>query len=59
MKKTNKTEVEQLAESIEKTGGNGQVNEENQKILHLLATGQIDYEAAVNAIKRNFNKNDK
>ncbi|MBR4203274.1 MAG: type II toxin-antitoxin system RelB/DinJ family antitoxin [Candidatus Methanomethylophilaceae archaeon] len=48
------TEAERLAEAIESTGGNGDVSPENQKIIHLLATGQIDYETAVFAIERNF-----
>ena len=48
------TESEKLAEAIESTGGNGVVSPENQKIIHLLATGQIDYETAVFAIERNF-----
>jgi addiction module RelB/DinJ family antitoxin len=48
------TEAERLAEAIESTGGNGEVSPENQKIIHLLATGQIDYETAVFAIERNF-----
>ena len=48
------TEAERLAEAIESTGGSGDVSPENQKIIHLLATGQIDYETAVFAIERNF-----
>ena len=38
---------------IESTGGNGVVSEKNQKIIHLYALGEIDYETAVFAIKRN------
>ncbi|MBE6523266.1 MAG: type II toxin-antitoxin system RelB/DinJ family antitoxin [Thermoplasmata archaeon] len=48
------TEAERMAEAIESTGGKGDVSPENQKIIHLLATGQIDYETAVFAIERNF-----
>ena len=48
------TEAENLAEAIESAGGNGKVSPENQKIIHLLATGQIDYETAVFAINRNM-----
>ncbi|MBO6083885.1 MAG: type II toxin-antitoxin system RelB/DinJ family antitoxin [Candidatus Methanomethylophilaceae archaeon] len=48
------TEAEKLAEAIESTGGSGKVSPENQRIIHLLATGQIDYETAVFAIERNF-----
>lgn len=52
--KVNETEVEALAKIIESTGGNGEVSEKNQKIIHLFATGDIDYETAVFAIKRSF-----
>lgn len=47
-------EVERLASIIEETGGNGKVSSQNQKIIHLFAKGDIDYETAVFAIKRNF-----
>ena len=50
----NETEVESLAKIIESTGGNGTVSEDNQKIIHLYAMGDIDYETAVYAIKRSF-----
>lgn len=50
----NMTEDEKLAEALESTGGNGKVSPENQKIIHLFATGQIDYETAVFALERNF-----
>ena len=54
-----KMEVEELAKIIESTGGNGEVSDGNKKIIHLFATGEIDYETAVFAIKRNFvNKKD-
>lgn len=47
-------DVEKLASIIESTGGSGKVNEKNKKIIHLFANGDIDYETAVFAIKRNF-----
>ena len=50
------TGVEELAGIIASTGGNGKVSPENQKIIHLYAIGDIDYETAVFAIKRNFKK---
>lgn len=43
-----------LAKIIESTGGNGKVSEENKHILNLYASGQIDYETAILAIKRSF-----
>ena len=52
----NETEVEALAKIIESTGGNGEVSKKNQKIIHLFAIGDIDYETAVFAIKRSFIK---
>ena len=52
----NQIEVEKLSKIIESTGGNGKVSDNNQKIIHLFATGQIDYETAVFAIKRSFSK---
>ena len=50
----NETEVEALAKIIETTGGHGEVSERNQKIIHLYSIGDIDYDTAVYAIKRNF-----
>ena len=50
----NENEIESLARIIEKTGGNGEVNEKNQKIIHLYSIGEIDYETAIFAIKRSF-----
>ena len=50
----NETEVEALFKIIESTGGNREVSEKNQKIIHLFAIGDIDYETAVFAIKRSF-----
>ena len=50
----NETEVESLAKIIESTGGKGEVSEKNKKIIHLFATGEIDYETAVFALKRSF-----
>ena len=55
---TNETEIEKLTKMIESTGGNGEVSEKNQKIIHLYSIGDIDYETAVYAIKRNANKVD-
>jgi len=52
--KVNETELETLAKIIESTGGNGEVSEKNQKIIHLYSLGEIDYETAVFAIKRSF-----
>lgn len=52
--KAKETEIEKLARIIESTGGNGKVSEQNQKIIHLYAIGDIDYETAVFAIKRSF-----
>ena len=53
---TNETEVERLASIIGSTGGNGEISEQNQKIIHLYCIGDIDYETAVFAIKRSFLK---
>ena len=47
-------EYKALAMIIESTAGNGKLSEKNSNILNLYATGQIDYETAVFAIKRNF-----
>lgn len=52
--KRNESELESLARIIESTGGNGEVSEQNQKIIHLYSIGDIDYETAVFAIKRSF-----
>ncbi|NMA05132.1 MAG: type II toxin-antitoxin system RelB/DinJ family antitoxin [Acholeplasmataceae bacterium] len=52
-----KTNEEEIASLIEMTGGNGKVSLKNQKIIHLYAIGDIDYETAVFAIKRSFIKN--
>ena len=52
--KVNETELESLAKVIESTGGNGKVSEKNQKIIHLYSLGEIDYETAVFAIKKNL-----
>ena len=54
--KVNETEIEKMSKIIESTGGNGKVSENNQNIINLYATGQIDYETAVFAIKRNLSK---
>lgn len=54
--KVNETEMEKLSRIIESTGGNGEVSDNNKKIIHLFATGQIDYETAIFAIKRSFSK---
>ena len=54
-----KDRLEELAAIMESTGGNGTVSVPNQRILHLYATGQIDYETAVFAIKRNLNIQEK
>ena len=52
--KDNDDEYQELASIIESTAGNGVVSEKNKKILSLFATGQIDYETAVFAIRRSF-----
>lgn len=54
-----KTNEEEIASLIEMTGGNGKVSLKNQKIIHLYAIGDIDYETAVFAIKRSFIKNER
>lgn len=54
--KKNNTEYAQLAKIIESTAGNGEISDKNNNILNLFASGQIDYETAVFAIKRNFAK---
>lgn len=56
---SNESEIETLAKIIESTGGNGTVSEKNQKIIHLYANADIDYETALFAIKRNFNQENK
>ena len=52
----NETLAERLAYIIGSTGGNGEVSEKNRKIIHLYCMGDIDYETAVFAIKRNSKK---
>ena len=52
--KNNNEEYTNLAMIIESTAGNGKVSEKNKNILNLYSSGQIDYETAVFAIKRNF-----
>ena len=47
-------EYQELASIIESTAGNGVVTEKNRKILSLFASGHIDYETAVFAIRRSF-----
>jgi len=51
--KTNKTL--ELARIIEATGGKGEISLSNQKILSLYSNGDIDYDTALYAIKRNLN----
>ena len=46
----------ELANIIESTGGKGKISEKNQKIINLYSKGDIDYETAIFAIKRNFPK---
>lgn len=52
--KINEVEYLELAQIIESTAGNGVIKEKNKSILNLFATGQIDYDTAVFAIKRSF-----
>ena len=52
--KVDDNEYQALARIIESTAGNGKISEKNKNILNLYASGQIDYETAVFAIKRNF-----
>ena len=54
LSKTKETSEEKLANIIEATGGNGKISEQNKRILHLFAVGDIDYETAIFAIKRNL-----
>ena len=54
--KQNNNEYVSLAKIIESTAGSGKINSKNNNILNLYATGQIDYETAVFAIKRSFNE---
>ena len=42
-----KTRLEELAVQMESTGGSGTVSKENQKILHIYSTGEIDYNEAI------------
>ena len=52
--KQNNNEYTTLAKIIESTAGNGEISSKNNNILNLFASGQIDYETAVFAIKRSF-----
>ena len=54
--KQNNNEYVALAKIIESTAGSGKINSKNNNILNLFATGQIDYETAVFAIKRSFSE---
>ena len=49
----NEKEIESLVKIIESTGGMGKVSEQNQKIIQLYANGDIDYDTALYAIKKN------
>ena len=48
------TDAERLAFFIDSTDGNGRISDANQRIMHLYANGDIDYETALFAIRRNF-----
>ncbi len=50
----NDSDYVKLAKILESTGGRGQISQRNNNILNLYATGQIDYETALFAIKRSF-----
>ena len=50
--KNDKNEIEVLARALESTGGKGNLSKEDEKILHLYSTGEIDYETAIFAIQR-------
>ena len=39
---------------MESTGGSGTVSKENQKILHMYSTGEIDYNEAIQQIKKSL-----
>ena len=52
----NETAAERLAHIIGSTGGNGEISEKNKRIIHLYCMGDIDYETAVFALKRNLAK---
>lgn len=52
--KNKDAEYAMLAKIIESTAGCGEVSQKNNTILNLFASGQIDYETAVFAIKRSF-----
>ena len=54
--KQNNNEYVALAKIIESTAGSGKISSKNNNILNLFATGQIDYETAVFAIKRSFSE---
>lgn len=47
-------DYQELAKIIESTAGNGLISDKNNNILKLYASGQIDYETALFAIKRSF-----
>jgi addiction module RelB/DinJ family antitoxin len=52
--KVDENEYQALAAIIEATAGNGTISDKNKNILNLFATGQIDYDTAVFAIRRSF-----
>ena len=56
-KTDNRTEAERFALTIDSTDDRGTVSPENKRILHLYATGAIDYEKALFTIKSNFDLN--
>ena len=47
-----RTRLEELAAQMESTVGSGTVSKENQKILHMYSTGEIDYNEAIQRIKK-------
>ena len=49
-----KTRLEDLAAQMESTGGSGTVSKENQKILYMYSTGEIDYNEAIQQIKKSL-----
>ena len=49
-----KTRLEDLAAQMESTGGSGTVSKENQKILHMYSTGEINYNEAIQQIKKSL-----
>ena len=46
--------LEELAVQMESTGGSGTVSKENQKMLHMYSTGEIDYNEAIQQIKKSL-----